>query len=88
MTFGKGHYITRAVEFALIDGPQWDSLALELGAAHWEPAVRESGYVAAQRTVRGRVVPLRYAGAAVGNRFPALMAKGWRPRPKGLRAAQ
>ena len=45
-------YFTRAVEFTLINGPQWDSLALELGAAHWERAVRESGYVAAQRTVR------------------------------------
>jgi hypothetical protein len=45
-------YFTRAVEFTLINGPQWDSLALELGPAHWERAVRESGYVAAQRTVR------------------------------------
>ncbi|MDM0071452.1 hypothetical protein [Variovorax sp. J31P207] len=44
-------YFTRAVEFALINGPQWDSLALELGASHWERAVRESGYVVAQRTV-------------------------------------
>jgi hypothetical protein len=45
-------YFTRAVESTLGSGPDWDALELELGPAHWERAVRESGYVAAQRTVR------------------------------------
>lgn len=45
-------YFTRAVESTLMQGPQWDALGLELGAAHWERAVRDSGYVAAQQTTR------------------------------------
>ena len=45
-------YFTRAVESVLINGQDWDSLGLELGPAHWERAVRASGYVAAQQTVR------------------------------------
>lgn len=45
-------YFTRAVESVLTQGPQWDSLGLRLEAAHWERAVRESGYIAAQQTVR------------------------------------
>lgn len=45
-------YFTRAVESVLTQGPKWDSLGLVLGAAHWERAVRESGYIAAQQTVR------------------------------------
>ena len=44
-------YFTRAVESVLINGVQWDATFLELGPAHWERAVRESGYVAAQQTV-------------------------------------
>lgn len=44
-------YFTRAVEGVLLQGPQWDGLTMELGDAHWERAVRESGYVAAQQTV-------------------------------------
>ena len=45
-------YFTRAVEAVLTSTPDWDSIGLELGPAHWERAVRESGYVAAQQTVR------------------------------------
>ena len=45
-------YFTRAVESTLVSGADWDATGLELGPAHWERAVRESGYVAAQRTVR------------------------------------
>ena len=45
-------YFTRAVESVLINGPQWDALGLELGRAHWERAVKDSGYVQAQQTVR------------------------------------
>ena len=45
-------YFTRAVESVLINGPQWDALGLELGCAHWERAVKDSGYVQAQQTVR------------------------------------
>ncbi|CAN7768838.1 ATP-binding protein [Pseudorhodoferax sp. LjRoot39] len=45
-------YFTRAVEAVLTSAPDWDSLDLKLGPAHWERAVRESGYVAAQQTVR------------------------------------
>ena len=45
-------YFTRAVESVLTSAPQWDSLGLQLTEAHWERAVRESGYVAAQQTVR------------------------------------
>lgn len=45
-------YFTRAVESVLLNGPQWDSAALVLDSAHWERAVRESGYVAAQQTVQ------------------------------------
>ena len=45
-------YFTRAVEAVLTSAPDWDSIGLELGPAHWERAVRESGYVAAQQTVR------------------------------------
>ena len=44
-------YFTRAVESVLLQGSQWDTPDLELGTAHWERAVRESGYVAAQQTV-------------------------------------
>ena len=44
-------YFTRAVESMLTNGVQWDATSLELGSAHWERAVRESGYVAAQQTV-------------------------------------
>ncbi|MDM0116816.1 ATP-binding protein [Variovorax sp. J22R133] len=44
-------YFTRAVESMLINGVQWDATSLELGPAHWERAVRDSGYVAAQQTV-------------------------------------
>jgi len=44
-------YFTRAVEGVLLQGAQWDGLTMELGDAHWERAVRESGYVAAQQTV-------------------------------------
>ncbi|HSV46185.1 MAG TPA: ATP-binding protein [Ramlibacter sp.] len=46
-------YFTRAVESMLINATQWDQLGLQLGAAHCERAVRESGYVAAQQTARG-----------------------------------
>ena len=45
-------YFTRAIETVLTSGPEWDTIGLELGPAHWERAVRESGYVAAQQTVR------------------------------------
>lgn len=48
-------YFTRAVESMLLNGPQWDSTGLVLEPAHWERAVRESGYVAAQQTVRLQV---------------------------------
>lgn len=48
-------YFTRAVESMLLNGPQWDSSGLVLEPAHWERAVRESGYVAAQQTVRLQV---------------------------------
>jgi AAA domain len=48
-------YFTRAVESVLLQGPSWDSLGLQLGAAHWERAVKESGYIAAQQTVRAPV---------------------------------
>jgi hypothetical protein len=44
-------YFTRAVESVLVSGELWDATFLELGPAHWERAVRESGYVAAQQTV-------------------------------------
>ena len=44
-------YFTRAVESMLINDVQWDATSLELEPAHWERAVRESGYVAAQQTV-------------------------------------
>jgi hypothetical protein len=44
-------YFTRAVESVLTTGPLWDSIGLELAAAHWHKAVSESGYVAAQKTV-------------------------------------
>ena len=44
-------YFTRAVESVLLQGPQWDTQDLALGVAHWERAVKESGYVAAQQTV-------------------------------------
>ena len=45
-------YFTRAVESVLMNGPQWDARSLTLESGHWERAVRESGYVAAQQTVR------------------------------------
>lgn len=45
-------YFTRAVESVLTMGPKWDSIGLELTAAHWQKAVADSGYVAAQQTVR------------------------------------
>jgi hypothetical protein len=48
-------YFTRAVESMLLNGPLWDATGLELEPAHWERAVRESGYVAAQQTVRLQV---------------------------------
>jgi hypothetical protein len=35
-----------------MQGPQWDSSVLELSMAQWERAVKESGYVAAQETLR------------------------------------
>ena len=44
-------YFTRAVESVLLQGAQWDTHDLAFGAAHWERAVKESGYVAAQQTV-------------------------------------
>lgn len=44
-------YFTRAVESVLLQGAQWDTQDLGLGMAHWERAVKESGYVAAQQTV-------------------------------------
>ena len=44
-------YFTRAVESVLLQGSQWDTQDLTLGVAHWERAVKESGYVAAQKTV-------------------------------------
>jgi hypothetical protein len=43
-------YFTRAIESVLKSGPEWDSIGLELTEAHWEKAVRDSGYVAAQQT--------------------------------------
>jgi hypothetical protein len=43
-------YFTRAIESVLKNGLAWDSLGLELTEAHWEQAVRDSGYVAAQQT--------------------------------------
>ncbi|MGY2492926.1 AAA family ATPase [Cupriavidus sp. CP313] len=45
-------YFTRAVESVLLNGPTWDSAGLVLDSPHWERAVRESGYVAAQQTVQ------------------------------------
>ena len=45
-------YFTRAVESVLIQGPRTDLIGLELDAAHWQRAVRDSGYVAAQRNVQ------------------------------------
>lgn len=48
-------YFTRAVEWTLLNGPRWDSTGLVLEPAHCERAVRKSGYVAAQQTVRLRV---------------------------------
>jgi len=48
-------YFTPAVESVLLNGPQWDSAGLILDSAHWERAVRESGYVAAQQTVQPEV---------------------------------
>lgn len=45
-------YFTRAVESVLTMGPKWDGIGLELTAVHWQRAVAESGYVAAQQTVR------------------------------------
>lgn len=44
-------YFTRAVESVLMQGVQWDTQDLALGVAHWERAVKESSYVAAQQTV-------------------------------------
>jgi hypothetical protein len=44
-------YFTRAVESVLLQGPEWDRLGFELGAPHWQRAVLDSGYVAAQQTV-------------------------------------
>lgn len=46
-------YFTRAVESMLINATQWDQLGLQLGVAHCERAVRESGYVAAQQITLG-----------------------------------
>jgi hypothetical protein len=45
-------YFTRAVESLLTQDPSWDSIGLQLTSAHCERAVRDSGYVAAQQTVR------------------------------------
>ena len=45
-------YFTRAVESVLLRGPDCDSLGLQLDAAYWERAVAQSGYIAAQHTVR------------------------------------
>ena len=45
-------YFTRAVESILTSAPDWDGIGFKLGSAHWERAVGESGYVAAQQTVR------------------------------------
>ena len=45
-------YFTRAVESVLMQGPSWDCLGLRLQDAHWARAVKESGYIAAQQTVR------------------------------------
>ena len=45
-------YFTRAVESLLTQDPSWDSLGLQLTSAHCERAVRDSGDVAAQQTVR------------------------------------
>lgn len=49
-------YFTRAVESVLLRGPDCDSLGLQLDSAYWDRAVKESGYIAAQQTVR---IPLR-----------------------------
>jgi hypothetical protein len=43
-------YFTRAIESVLKRRPDWDSIGLELTEAHWETAVHDSGYVAAQQT--------------------------------------
>ena len=43
-------YFTRAIESVLKRGPDWDTIGLELTEAHWETAVHDSGYVAAQQT--------------------------------------
>ena len=48
-------YFTRAVESMLLNGPLWDATGLELDPAQWERAVRESGYVSAQQSVRLQV---------------------------------
>jgi hypothetical protein len=40
------------VDFVLLSGPDCDSVGLCLEAAHWERAVKASGYIAAQQTVR------------------------------------
>jgi hypothetical protein len=45
-------YFTRAVESVLLRGPDCDSLGLQLDAVYWERAVAQSGYIAAQQTVR------------------------------------
>ena len=49
-------YFTRAVESVLLRGPDIDSLGLQLSDGFWERAVAQSGYIAAQQTVR---IPLR-----------------------------
>ena len=45
-------YFTRAVETLLTCATDSDGIGLKLGPAQWERAVRESGYVTAQQTVR------------------------------------
>lgn len=45
-------YFTRAVESVLQRGPDCDCLGLQLDAAYWGRAVAQSGYIAAQQTVR------------------------------------
>ncbi len=45
-------YFTRAVEALLLNGPQWDMLGFEPTLAHWERAIKDSGYVASRQTVR------------------------------------
>ncbi|TPQ43528.1 ATP-binding protein [Cupriavidus pinatubonensis] len=47
-------FFSRAIESVLMNGPQWDVRGLTLESGHWERAVRESGYVAAQQTVRAQ----------------------------------